>query len=93
MARFYWWTVEYGLVGSPRDFRLYGAGLLSSLAETDAMFNGQARVIPFSEAALERSIEFSDPQNVYFVARDYEQLNDALTSLVDPPRSLLATRH
>ena len=92
LDRMYLWSVEFGLMGTPDDYRLYGAGLLSSLAETDAMFNGQARVIPFSEAALERSIEFSDPQNVYFVARDYEQLNDALTSLVDPPRSLLATR-
>ena len=92
LDRMYLWTVEFGLMGTPDDYRLYGAGLLSSLAETDSMFKGQAHVIPFTEAALERSIEFSDHQHVYFVARDYDQLNDALTSLVAPPRSLLAAR-
>ena len=33
-SRLYWWTVEYGLVGTPSDYRLYGAGLLSSLGES-----------------------------------------------------------
>src|SRR5215471_10785962 len=33
IARLYWWTAEYGLVGTPSDFRLYGAGLLSSIGE------------------------------------------------------------
>ena len=34
LARLYWWTAEYGLVGTPEDYRLYGAGLLSSLGES-----------------------------------------------------------
>src|SRR5262249_52392996 len=34
LSRLYWWTVEYGLVGTPRDYKLYGAGLLSSLGES-----------------------------------------------------------
>src|SRR5690606_36939898 len=33
MARLYWWTAEYGLIGTPANFQLYGAGLLSSLGE------------------------------------------------------------
>src|SRR5215471_1115019 len=33
LARLYWWTAEYGLVGTPADFSLYGAGLLSSIGE------------------------------------------------------------
>src|ERR1700753_3561622 len=36
ISRLYWWTAEYGLVGTPRDYKLYGAGLLSSLWESHA---------------------------------------------------------
>ena len=28
LSRLYWWTVEYGLFGTPERYKLYGAGLL-----------------------------------------------------------------
>jgi phenylalanine-4-hydroxylase len=34
LARLHWWTVEYGLVGTVDDYKIYGAGLLSSLGES-----------------------------------------------------------
>ena len=34
LPRLHWWTVEYGLVGEPHDYKLFGAGLLSSLGES-----------------------------------------------------------
>jgi phenylalanine-4-hydroxylase len=36
LARLHWWTVEYGLVGEVNDYRIYGAGLLSSLSESQS---------------------------------------------------------
>ena len=30
----HWWTVEYGLVGTVEDPKIYGAGLLSSIGES-----------------------------------------------------------
>lgn len=39
LARLHWWTVEYGLVGELDDFRIYGAGLLSSLSESQCCFS------------------------------------------------------
>lgn len=36
LARLHWWTVEYGLVGEVDDYRIYGAGLLSSLSESQS---------------------------------------------------------
>lgn len=38
LARLHWWTVEYGLVGNVEDYRIYGAGLLSSLSESQHCF-------------------------------------------------------
>ncbi len=34
LARLHWWTVEYGLVGDLDEYRIFGAGLLSSLGES-----------------------------------------------------------
>ncbi|MFW6347953.1 MAG: aromatic amino acid hydroxylase, partial [Cyclonatronaceae bacterium] len=34
LSRLHWWTVEFGLVGTPDAFKLYGAGLLSSVGES-----------------------------------------------------------
>src|SRR4051812_37610562 len=34
LSRLYWWTAEYGLVGEVSNYRMYGAGLLSSLGES-----------------------------------------------------------
>lgn len=36
LARLHWWTVEYGLVGESNDYKIYGAGLLSSLSESQS---------------------------------------------------------
>src|SRR5690606_2247836 len=33
LARLYWYTVEFGLIATPRGLRAYGAGILSSAGE------------------------------------------------------------
>jgi phenylalanine-4-hydroxylase len=30
----HWWTVEYGLIGTVENPKIYGAGLLSSIGES-----------------------------------------------------------
>ncbi|MGF1762123.1 phenylalanine 4-monooxygenase [Aliivibrio kagoshimensis] len=35
LARLYWFTVEFGLVGAPDDYKVYGGGILSSPSETN----------------------------------------------------------
>lgn len=81
LGRLYLWSIEFGLMGSCDDFAIYGAGLLSSPAETDALCSGRGRVVPLSPAVFRTNIHFSDPQDLYFVARDYEELHDLLDAL------------
>ena len=78
LGRLYLWSIEFGLMGSCDEFAIYGAGLLSSPAETEALCSGRARVVPLSPAVFRTNIHFSDPQDLYFVARDYEELHDLL---------------
>lgn len=78
LARLYWWTVEYGLVGTPEDYRLYGAGLLSSLGEGHFCREANVRKLPLTAACVDVAYDITRPQPQLFVARDFEQLERVL---------------
>jgi phenylalanine-4-hydroxylase len=79
MARLYWWTVEYGLVGTLDDYRLYGAGLLSSIGEAHFCHDPRVEKLPLSSACLDVDYDITQAQPQLFVARDFEQLESVLS--------------
>ena len=81
LDRLYLWSVEFGLMGTPDDFRIYGAALLSSPAEAEALCTKGAPLVTFSAAVTQRAIHFSEYQSAYFIARDYAQLHDVLSDV------------
>jgi phenylalanine-4-hydroxylase len=81
ISRLYWWTAEYGLVGTPRDYRLYGAGLLSSLWESHACHDAAVRKLELSAACVEQGYDITRTQPQLFVARDFEQLFSVLSEV------------
>ena len=81
VARLYWWTAEYGLVGSLTAPRLYGAGLLSSVMESKSCLGSQVRKIPLSKDAVETSYDITEPQPQLFVARDFADLHQTLSEV------------
>ncbi|HEY2735261.1 MAG TPA: aromatic amino acid hydroxylase [Polyangiales bacterium] len=74
VARLYWWTVEYGLLGSPDDYRLYGAGLLSSLGEGHFCHRPEVQKRVLDADCIQTAYDITRPQPQLFVARDFEQL-------------------
>lgn len=82
LSRLYWWTSEYGLVGTPSEYKLYGAGLLSSLWESFACHDPKVRKLPLSVAAGNVEYDVTRPQPQLFVARSFEQLHDVLDEVV-----------
>lgn len=78
LARLYWWTVEYGLVGTPEDFRLYGAGLLSSLGEGHFCHEPRVLKLPLTAACIDVAYDITRQQPQLFVARDFEHLERVL---------------
>lgn len=81
LDRLYLWSVEFGLMGTPDDAVAYGAGLLSSPAEAEALFTTRAPIFDLSTDVTRRGIHFSDYQAAYFVARDHTQLERVLTQV------------
>ncbi len=78
MSRLYWWTAEYGLVGSARDYKLYGAGLLSSLWESYSCHSPKGTKIPLSRDCIDVDYYITRSQPLLFVARDFEHLLEVL---------------
>jgi phenylalanine-4-hydroxylase len=81
ISRLYWWTAEYGLVGTPRDYRLYGAGLLSSLGESHFCHGENVRKRVLSPDCTLEGYDITRPQPQLFVARDFEHLHAVLAEV------------
>ncbi len=77
-SRLYWWTAEYGLVGSLDDPKLYGAGLLSSIGEAAHCLTPAVAKLPLTAACADVPYDITRMQPQLFVARDFDQLFDVL---------------
>jgi phenylalanine-4-hydroxylase len=77
-SRLYWWTAEYGLVGSLEAPRIYGAGLLSSIGEAQHCLTAQVRKVPLSGQCADTEYDITRMQPQLFVARDFEHLFEVL---------------
>jgi phenylalanine-4-hydroxylase len=76
LARLYWFMVEFGLIREDGAIKAYGAGILSSSAETIASTTSPApRRVRFDIARVLRSdYEIDKLQPTYFVVEDYAEL-------------------
>lgn len=80
LARLYWHMVEFGLVREDGEIRAYGAGILSSSAETVySTESPKPRRLRFDPWRVLRSDYFIDDlQPTYFVISDYAELFAAM---------------
>jgi phenylalanine-4-hydroxylase len=78
LARMNWWTVEYGLVGTLDQPKIYGAGLLSSVGESYACVGSHVKKIPFTLECIQTSYDITRPQPQLFVTPSFEALTRVL---------------
>jgi phenylalanine-4-hydroxylase len=79
LARLYWYTVEFGLIETPKGIRTYGAGILSSAGELPYCIDSpDPNRIGFDLLRIMQTRYKIDTfQETYFVIRDFKQLFDA----------------
>jgi len=79
LARLYWYTVEFGLIDTPRGLRTYGAGILSSGGEIGyCLESPNPNRIGFDLLRIMQTRYKIDTfQETYFVIRDFRQLFEA----------------
>ncbi len=76
LSRVYWYTVEFGLVWQPEGPRIYGAGIVSSAAESVfALDDPSPHRLRFDLARVMRTrYRIDDFQETYFMIKDLDEL-------------------
>jgi phenylalanine-4-hydroxylase len=79
LARLYWYTVEFGLLQTPKGARIYGAGIVSSRTESIfALDDPSPNRLGFDlERVMRTPYRIDDFQQVYFVVPSLQALLDA----------------
>ena len=78
LRNLHWWTVEYGLIGSVEQYKIFGAGLLSSIGESQWCMSDQVEKIPYSIAAADVGFDITKPQKQLFVTPNFPYLSVVL---------------
>lgn len=78
LSRLHWWTVEYGLIGTLEDPKIYGAGLLSSIGESASCMQKSIQKLPYTIDAVNYSYDITKTQPQLFVTPTFQNLIDVL---------------
>lgn len=73
-----WWSVEYGLIGPMNDPKIYGAGLLSSIGESEWCMSDKVKKIPYSIDVAQMGFDITKPQPQLYVTPDFAYLMEVL---------------
>ncbi|WP_281237794.1 aromatic amino acid hydroxylase [Flavobacterium praedii] len=71
----HWWTVEYGLIGTVENPKIYGAGLLSSIGESAWCMTDNVKKIPYGFSAVNQSFDITKLQPQLYVTPDFAYLS------------------
>ena len=81
LSRMNWWTVEYGLIGKLSNPKIYGAGLLSSVAESENCLSKKIKKIKLDINCINYSYDITEQQPQLFVTPNYKHLRKVLKEL------------
>jgi phenylalanine-4-hydroxylase len=79
IGRFFWYTVEFGLIRQRGRVKVYGSGLISSNGECTNVLEGHCEVRDFSLAAvLDTPVHVDQMHTVLFAIESFDQIYEAL---------------
>jgi len=83
MARFFWFTVEFGLMNSKDGLKVYGSGLLSSYGEIEHSIDSpEVQRFPIQlEWVINQSFEIDHYQPLLFYVEGFDHLFELVDEL------------
>jgi phenylalanine-4-hydroxylase len=82
LARFFWFTVEFGLVREAGEVKLFGSGLISSSAEALHALSPECERRPFVlDQVLDTAFQIERLQPVLYVVDGFDELFEAVEAL------------
>ncbi len=83
LSRLHWWTVEYGLIGTLENPKIYGAGLLSSIGESTTCMTPEVTKDWYTLDAINYPFDITKPQPQLFVTPNFQNLINVLEQFAD----------
>lgn len=83
LGRLHWWTVEYGLIGTLENPKIYGAALLSSIGESATCMNPDIKKIWYDLNTINYQYDITQTQPQLFVTETFQNLIDVLEAFAD----------
>lgn len=85
--RFFWFTIEFGLVKTAKGLRVFGAGIASSTGECEYALSGVPQVVPFDiDRIRHQEFRIDIMQPILFCLESPEQLYKSLPVLCEKIR-------
>jgi phenylalanine-4-hydroxylase len=84
LATLYWFTIEYGVLQEEKEFRAYGAGLLSSFGELEHALSGDVEIRPFDPwQAKDTAYPITTYQPLLWSVSSIREAFDRMTEFVE----------
>jgi phenylalanine-4-hydroxylase len=83
LGRLHWWTVEYGLIGTLENPKIYGAALLSSIGESATCMNPEVKKLWYNLDTINYQYDITQQQPQLFVTETFQNLIDVLEAFAD----------
>ena len=82
LGRVYWFTIEFGLIQGADRLKIYGAGILSSIGETQFSLGDVPIRLPFDvKEIMNTDFDNTKIQEKYFVIESFDQLLSAVPEM------------
>ena len=83
LSRLHWWTVEYGLIGTLENPKIYGAGLLSSIGESVSCLEPEVKKIPYSIDAQNMRVRYHHKTAAAFCLPRFSALEECARGICE----------
>jgi phenylalanine-4-hydroxylase len=83
LGRLHWWTVEYGLIGTLENPKIYGAGLLSSIGESASCLQNSVKKLWYNKYTVNYPYDITKTQPQLFVTETFQNLIDVLEEFAE----------
>ncbi|HEU0226951.1 MAG TPA: aromatic amino acid hydroxylase [Arachidicoccus soli] len=83
LSRLHWWSVEYGLIGTLENPKIYGAGLLSSIGESVSCMQPEVKKLWYNIDTANQAYDITKAQPQLFVTPTFQNLIDVLEAFAN----------
>ena len=84
LQRIYWFTIEFGLIKKNNDFKVYGAGIISSDEESKNALSKKSKKCEFDvKKVMNHSFRIDIVQDTYYYINSFDQLTSSIAEIRD----------